>query len=175
MRFWCPQSGSPCTRAIRVAVIAALIALSSFPALAQRAADGPFAALQGSWSGSGTIALSSGAKERIRCRAAYRPGASSANLRLELSCEGDSYRFELQSQISYRDGTLSGTWGESTRATGGSIDGRVAGNQIQVRAEGQTFTALLSITTRGDRQSISIQSPGSEMSEVTIALTRGSR
>ena len=175
MRFSCPRSGSPCTRAMGAAVAVALIAVSSVPALAQRVADSPFAALQGSWAGSGTIAMSGGAKERIRCRANYRLGSSSSNLRLGLSCEGDSYRFELESQISYRDGKLSGTWGESTRATGGSIDGHAAGNQIQLRADGQTFTALLSMTTRGDRQSVSIQSPGSEMSDVNIVLTRGSR
>jgi hypothetical protein len=155
-------------------LISALLALVPVPVVAQRA-DGPFAALQGSWSGTGTILLSSGARERIRCRASYRVGPSNTDLRLGLSCESDSYRFELQSQISYYNGTISGNWGESTRATGGSINGRVAGNEFHVRAEGQTFTAILLVTTRGERQSISIQSPGSEMSDVTITLTRASR
>jgi hypothetical protein len=171
MRFTCARLGSRFARTVGAAVIMALITLATFGALAQRA-DSPFTALQGSWSGGGTIALSSGAKERIRCRANYRLGSSSTNLRLDLSCEGDTYRFELQAQLSYRDGMISGNWSESTRATGGSIDGRVASNQINIRAEGQTFTALLFVTTRGDRQSISIQSPGSEMSDVTVALTR---
>jgi hypothetical protein len=175
MRFWRSRLGLPGIAITGTAMVMALIALGSSSAFAQRPVDSPFAALQGSWSGSGTIALSNGTKERIRCRATYRLGSSSANLRLDLSCEGDSSRFELDSQISYRDGSLSGTWGESTRATGGSIDGRATGNQIQVRADGQTFTALLSMTTRGDRQSISIQSPGSQMSDVTIALIRGLR
>lgn len=156
-------------------MVLAFIAFNPSPVIAQRAVDSPFPALQGSWSGSGTIALSDGTKERIRCRATYRLGSSSANLRLDLSCEGDSSRFVLESQISYRDGALSGNWGESTRATGGSIEGQATGNRIQVRASGQTFTALLSMTTRGERQSISIESPGSQMSEVAITLTRSSR
>jgi hypothetical protein len=49
------------------------------------------------------------------------------------------------------------------------------GSQINARAEGQTFNAILALNTHGDRQSITIQSPGSEMSEVDITLTRGSR
>src|SRR5690349_14179959 len=58
------------------------------------AADSPFLALSGSWGGTGTIAMSSGAKERIRCRASYRL-ENPVNLRLEMSCSSDSYRFEL--------------------------------------------------------------------------------
>lgn len=174
MRIRWLQSGSSYPRAIRGIAISVLFFLGSLPVLAAPA-NGPFAALQGSWSGTGTIVLSSGAKERIRCSSNDRLGSSSTELRLELNCESDSYKFNLQSQIVYRDGTVSGNWSETTRATGGTISGRIAGNQIQVRAEGQTFSAILSVTTRGDRQSISIQSPGSEMSDVTITLTRKSR
>jgi len=174
MRIRLLHLGSSCPRAIGVIAISGLLALVSQPALAAPA-DGPFAALQGSWSGTGTIVLSSGAKERIRCNATHRLGASSSELQLALNCESDSYKFNLESQILYRDGTVSGNWFETTRATGGTISGRIAGNQIQVRAEGQTFSAILSVTTRGERQSISIQSPGSEMSDVTITLSRKSR
>jgi len=155
-------------------VISTLLALVSVPVLAV-ADDGPFAALAGAWSGTGTIVMSSGAKERIRCSANHRLGSNSSELRLELICASDTYKFNLQSQIVNRDGSISGNWLETSRATGGAIIGRIAGNQIQVRAEGPTFNALLSVTTRGERQAISIQSPGSEMSDVTVTLTRKSR
>jgi len=142
--------------------------------LAQRA-EGPFADLPGSWTGTGTIALSNGAKERIRCRATYRLDSSSVDLRLELSCTSDSYKFELQSRITYSDQAISGSWNETTRGVGGTITGTAAGAQIRARAEGQTFTALLAMNTRGTKQTVSIQSPGSEMSEIRIDLTRGAR
>lgn len=156
------------------AVFAVLLSLLTSPSLAQRPDEGPFAALPGTWAGTGTIALSSGAKERIRCRSTYRLD-SSVDLRLELSCTSDSYRFELQSHITYSDRAISGSWNETTRGVGGSITGSVTGPQIRARAEGQTFTAILAINTRGTRQSVSIQSPGSEMSGITIDLTRGSK
>jgi hypothetical protein len=174
MRIRWLQSGSSCPRAIGVIGVSVLLGLVSLSVVAAPA-DGPFAALQGSWSGTGTIILSSGAKERIRCHADERLSSSSTELRLDLNCDSDSYKFELRSQITYSNGTVSGNWFESTRGTGGNIDGRVSGNQFQVRAEGQTFTAIMSLTTRGDRQSISIQSPGSEMSDIAITLTRKSR
>ena len=48
--------------------------------VAQRtaAASGPFADFVGSWSGTGTISLANGSSERIRCQAAYAPGAAAA-------------------------------------------------------------------------------------------------
>jgi hypothetical protein len=169
-----PQSELHFAGPIGAAVVCLSLALGALPVHAAPA-DSPFAAMQGAWAGTGTIAFSSGAKERIRCRSNDRLGVNGNELRLELSCASDSYKFELQSQITYSDGAVSGIWSERTRATGGTISGQVAGNRIQVRAEGQTFTAILSVTTRGDRQAISIESPGSEMSGVTITLTRGAR
>jgi hypothetical protein len=155
------------------AVFAVLLSLLAPPSLAQQP-EGPFAALPGTWTGTGTIAMSGGAKERIRCRASYRLG-SSTDLRLEMSCTSDNYKFELQSHITYSDRALSGSWNETTRGVGGTVTGSATGTQIRARAEGQTFTAILAMNTRGTRQSVSIQSPGSEMSDITIELTRGSK
>jgi hypothetical protein len=160
---------------LRQTVFAVLLSLLASPSVAQRSVEGPFTGLPGSWTGTGTIALSSGTKERIRCRATYRLDSSSVDLRLEISCTSDSYKFELQSHITYSDDSISGSWNETTRGVGGRIIGSATSNQIRARAEGQTFTAILAMNTRGSRQSVSIQSPGSEMSAISIELTRGSK
>jgi hypothetical protein len=161
-------------RGFRQTAFAVMLSLLATPSLAQRP-EGPFAALPGAWAGTGTIALSSGAKERIRCRATYRLEGSSLDLRLEISCTSDSYKFELQSRITYSDRAISGSWNETTRGVGGTITGSATDTQIRARADGQTFNAILAMNTRGSRQSVSIRSPGSEMSEITIDLTRGSK
>lgn len=175
MAFLSRQSTKGYRCAVRRLVLVGFLSLLASPSVAQRPEGGPFAGLPGTWAGTGIIALSSGAKERIRCRATYRLESSNDDLRLELSCTSDSYKFELQSHITHSDQAITGSWNETTRGVGGNITGRTTGNQIQARAEGQTFTAILAMTTRGTRQSVSIQSPGSEMSEITIELTRGSR
>jgi hypothetical protein len=155
-------------------MVAALVLSSISPALAEPAPGGPFAGLAGSWSGDGTISMSDGTRERIRCQAVYRvESRSKADLRL--TCSSDSYRFELQSDILAFDQTLSGTWTELTRGVSGQLSGRAAGDRINLRAESQTFSALINMTTRGNRQSVSIRSPGSEMSEVSLTITRRSR
>ena len=48
----------------------------------------------------------------------------------------------------------------------------MTGNRIQATAQSAGFTASLSISTRGNRQSVVIRSPGSEISEVAISLAR---
>jgi hypothetical protein len=155
--------------AISAAVAAGVIMLSAPARPAQDDAAGPFAILAGSWTGSGTIALKSGTKERIRCKAAYDV-ITRANVQLQITCASDSYKFSLFSNIIAAGHELSGYWSEATRNVTGRIVGRVAGNRINVRAEGRTFTALFSMTTRGNRQSVLIESPGSQMLAVQITL-----
>jgi len=153
------------------AVLAAIL-LSAATAYGQ---SGPFSNLAGAWNGSGTLAFSRGSNERIRCRAKYDVASAGSNLKLELRCASDSYKFELQADVFSRDGEVQGNWNETTRRVAGRIAGTVAGNQINVRVDSPQFAALLTLTTSNDRQSISIKGPpGAEMSEAAITLSRGS-
>ena len=140
-----------------------------------QAQGGAFAGLEGAWSGTGTITLSSGASERIRCRAAYRVAENGQNLTQNLRCASDSYNFDLRSNVRYEGGAISGNWSETTRNASGSISGRAGGGEIQASVRGASFSAGLSLATRGDRQSVSIRSQGSELSQVSIVLSRVGR
>ena len=143
------------------------------PAPAQE--SGPFSSMAGSWQGGGTIAFRKSPTERIRCRTDNQVGNAGATVRLELRCASDSYKFELQGNMHYQNGEVRGNWNERTRGAGGQVGGSMKGNQMNVRVDGQTFSALLSLSTLGDKQSISIKAPfGGEMSEVSITLNRRS-
>jgi hypothetical protein len=115
--------------------------------------------------------MASGTKERIRCRARYDVDRSGANLDLTLRCASDSFNFELQSNVAHSNGSVSGTWAELTRRVGGNIDGSARGNRIQVRVSG-VLSAMLAVSTNANKQSISIEAPGAEMSSVAISLSR---
>src|SRR4051812_18591849 len=155
--------------AFATVVLATALAFTG-PAQAQN--SGPFGVLAGRWEGAGTIAISN-ANERIRCRANYRVAGGGSVLAIELRCASDSYKFELQSDVRYQNGEVRGDWSERTRGAAGMVAGRLSGDQIEVRGEGPNFAALLSLTTRGDKQSISIRAPsGSQMSEANITLNR---
>jgi hypothetical protein len=142
-------------------------------ALAQpRPASTGFAGLAGSWSGTGSVTLSSGAVERIRCQATYEVLPSGTTFHQNLQCKSDSYDFNLRSSILRSGDSVSGTWTETIRNANGSISGRVNGTQIQATIKGPTFTATLAMQTQGNSQTVNIRSQGTELSAVTIALRR---
>jgi hypothetical protein len=161
--------------ALKTAAFAITFGFFAFASEAPRAADNPFGRFTGSWSGSGTITAQSGTRERIRCRGRYTANETGNTLNLGLRCASDSYTFELQSDINYDGGNISGSWNEVTRQVFGSLFGRSSSSRIEATAHSVGFTATLSITTRGNNQSVSIKSPGSEISEVAISLAKAGR
>jgi len=161
------------SRSLNWTAAAALAAfLASAPQGVQAQSGNPLTRLEGAWSGNGTITLKDGSQERIRCRASYKGASSGGETRIDLRCASDSYKFELSSQVAYSNGQISGNWNETTRNAAGQISGTATPSKIDVRAMGQTFAALITINVRSDSQSVSIKSPGSQMQEVAINLSR---
>jgi hypothetical protein len=118
------------------------------------------------------VAFADQPRERIRCRANYQVDENGTRLQQSLRCASDSYRFGFNSNIVADGGALSGSWNETSRNVSGSVSGRVNGGQIHTRMDGAGFSANLTVNTRGDRQSVTIESLGHEITEVSVALTR---
>jgi hypothetical protein len=137
-----------------------------------QAVAGPFTAMAGSWSGSGTMTTSGGQEERLRCRAAYQVDGSGDNVRLNLRCASESYNFNLTGEFENRRGALSGSWSESTYNASGTVSGRASANEVQAAARGDTFSANLSVRTQGNRQAVSIQSQGASVTGISITLNK---
>jgi hypothetical protein len=130
-------------------------------------------ALAGTWGGVGTINMSNGAAERIRCRATYAVGSGGTKMQQNLTCASDSYKFQLASDITYQGGNLTGTWSEASRNVGGGLTGTARGTQIAAKADGGLFTANISLVTQGDRQQVAITSQGGDITGVTLSLSKG--
>ncbi|HMA72230.1 MAG TPA: hypothetical protein VKP67_12170 [Xanthobacteraceae bacterium] len=132
----------------------------------------PFTAMAGSWSGGGTLTMASGMQEPLRCRAQYGVISDRNDLQLNIRCASPSYNFDLAGRAEYQDGVISGSWSEATRNASGTISGRASGNHIQVAARGNSFSASLSLMTRGRYQTVEIQPQGTDVTNVSIALNR---
>src|SRR5512135_3192879 len=100
LSFVCQTEPESSMRASSFATTTLLTALAL--ATAAQAAPGPFRALAGSWAGGGTLSMSSGEQERLRCRAAYDVGGGGDQLRLNIRCASDSYNIDLSSDVAYR-------------------------------------------------------------------------
>lgn len=159
-------------RALKVVAIAGLL-LAGAGAQHARSEPGPFSALNGSWAGGGMIKKSNGASERIRCRSAFET-AGAANLSLRLRCASDSYNFDLTANVAYQGGLISGSWQEATRSVVGGISGHSAseGRQVQAVAQAPGVTSNITLTTRGNHQSVLIVTPGAEVPEITVSLEK---
>lgn len=127
--------------------------------------------MAGVWSGGGTVTLDDGSTERIRCRATYAVGEAGNGLEQTLTCASDSYKFNLSSNLTARGNAVSGTWSEASRNINGTIEGRSSGGVFQVVANAPGFTANLTLTTRGNRQSVVIRAE-SQFRGASISLSR---
>jgi hypothetical protein len=164
----------PSASCLKTAVLTSGLLLISAQAQAEPGSERPFLGLSGHWSGAGTVTMTDGATERIRCKAAYAVNATGKAVQQTLRCASDSYRFEISSNVISEGGSLSGSWAEATRGASGNISGRASGAEIVVNVAGAGFTAHLDLRTQGDRQSVTIRPQGgTDVTAVSIALRKG--
>jgi hypothetical protein len=156
-------------RMLRCALLATSFAAA--PAFAEQSFDG----VAGSWSGSGLMKPKDGPSERVRCKIDYVPKNAGQSVKMNVRCASDAYKMDLSANIDENGTTLSGNWFESTYRQGGSVSGQNVNGLIEAKVEGQTITALLTVRTKGNRQSFVMESPGAWISQVSIELVRDSR
>src|SRR5436305_8563280 len=154
--------------AIKAAAIGAALMLSASAGFAH---SGPFSGFDGAWSGNGTVALSDGTTERIRCRADYKVDGTGLNLKQSLRCASDSYKFDLTSDVTSQGERISGNWSEASRNIFGNLQGTAGGGAIDVFVEAAGFAANLTLRTDGNKQTVQISSKG-EIRGVTITMSR---
>jgi len=160
--------GSIFGQTIRAAGAAVAFLLTVSAAHAQ---SGPFAGFNGAWSGTGTVALSDGTTERIRCKADYKVDGSGLSLKQSLRCASDSYKFDLSSDVTSHGDRISGLWNEASRNVNGNLQGTAGGGQIEVFVEAAGFAATLTLRTTGNKQTVQISSKG-EIRGVAITMVK---
>ncbi|MGX1321149.1 hypothetical protein AB7M17_004602 [Bradyrhizobium sp. USDA 377] len=156
--------------AITAAGVGAALLFSASASHAQ--SSGPFAGFDGAWTGTGTVSLSDGSTERIRCKADYKVAGSGLSLKQALHCASDSYKFDLTSDVTSQGDRISGNWSEASRNIFGNLQGTAGGGQIDVFVEANGFAANLSLRTNGTKQTVQISSKG-EIRGVNITMTKG--
>jgi hypothetical protein len=155
-------------QAIKAVAVGAVLMLSVSAGHAQ---SGPFAGFDGAWSGTGTVSLSDGTTERLRCKADYKVNGSGLGLKQNLECASDSYKFDLTSDVTSQGDRISGNWSESSRKIFGSLQGTAGGGQIDVFVEASGFAANLTLRTNGTKQVVQISSKG-EIRGVSITMSK---
>ena len=157
-------------QAIKAATVGAALMLSMSVSNAQ--SSSPFAGFDGAWSGNGTVSLSDGTTERIRCKADYKVNASGMSLKQNLHCASDSYKFDLSSDVTSHGDHITGNWSETNRNISGSLLGTAGNGKIDVKVESAGFTATLTLRTTGNKQTVQLTSQG-DIRGVSITMVKG--
>jgi hypothetical protein len=155
-------------QAVKAAAVAAALVLSASAGHAQAR---PFAGFNGAWSGNGTVSLSDGSIERLRCRADYKVDSTGLALKQTLRCASDSYKFDLSSDVTSRGDRVSGQWTEANRNIFGSLQGTAGSGRIDVTVEAPGFTASLTLRANGNKQTVQISSKG-DIRGVSITMVK---
>ena len=156
-------------------ILALLGAGLCIPGIGQAGAPAaaPFAGLAGKWSGDGSIALTNGTTERLRCDADYVVSGGGDNLDSTLRCASDSYKFDLHISLVDNAGAVLGNWNEVSKNVQGGISGHDSKGLIEVNVRGQAFAAAVTVATTGTLQSVKIHAQSGDLSQVRITLHHG--
>jgi hypothetical protein len=147
--------------------LAVFLMQTAAPAIA-----GPFSDMAGSWLGSGVLYRSNGQNERLRCVARYGVGRDGDQINLSIRCTGDSYKFDLTGYILNNGGAISGQWSEPNYNSAGTLTGHARVGNLSANAIGNTFSAGLSVTTKENLQSVTVQPEGTDVTKVVFTLRR---
>lgn len=134
----------------------------------------PFRAFEGAWAGTGTLSHQNGVTERIRCQVDYVPRAPQT-LQQTLRCQSDTTSFNIVSTISEESGRLTGDWTETNSNVRGTLSGTISAAGIRAIVQGSAFSAGIGIAARGNRQSVEIRAAGTDITSLSMALTRTAR
>ena len=130
----------------------------------------PVSDLPGRWSGFGSITMSSGESEQMRCVATYFVEGAGTSVKQNLRCASQGYKIDATANLTVADGRVSGSWEERTWSTTGSITGRVVASGFQLSIDGPGFTAAMAVDSGACKQSIHITPRGFEVAKITMSL-----
>lgn len=152
-------------------LLTAAVCCAAVSASPLRAQSGPFAGLAGRWNGGGTVTLDDGSSEHIRCQATYEV-VGGPQMNLTLTCASEAYKFNLDGHVvAGANGAVEGTWHETSRNVGGNLQGHGDHGNFKMVASGPGLNADISLTTRGNRQSIVMKTDGT-FRGASITLSR---
>lgn len=159
---------------LAVSLIATGLLMNSSLTPPATARDGnPFSKLAGSWRGAGTARFDGGQRERLTCRGYYTIKNSGNEIAIALRCASAGAKIHLRSQLTFRNGRITGNWEERTFNAVGTASGRATGTSMHLAVNGGGLTGSMTVTFRGSSQSVVIDTSGAGFSGVSINLVRG--
>ena len=152
---------------------AAAVVLGFCAAMAVASATaGPIDDLTGYWTGAGSVLLSNGSTERVKCAVVYKVGEGGTRIRQTLRCASADYSINAAAELHVRGAQVSGNWEEKTYSATGEITGRYNGTSFVLSIQGANFTAAMNVSLSACKQSINISPKGLDVNRISIGLVK---
>jgi hypothetical protein len=155
--------------------LTALVVISCLYILPSVASDKPqssFNDFNGSWTGSGTLSLTSGNIESLKCKAYYTPQNKGQGLGVAIRCASASSALELRAALTAAGDKINGSWEERTYNAAGDVSGGFGDRQIDLAIKGGAFNGSMRVTMDGPSQKVAIQADGIALKAINLSLTR---
>lgn len=147
------------------------VALSALCAANSASADNPFNLLAGTWNGSGAAKFEGGKTESLRCKGYYTNGAGGTNLGLSIRCANASAKVELRANLTYANGTVTGSWEERTYNQSGTVSGKASSNKMNLNISGG-IQGSMSVAMGGGGHQVSVSTGGPTLKGINISMSR---
>jgi hypothetical protein len=155
------------TRRTYAAVPALWLAIATVPANA-----GTLDGLTGYWTGSGTVLLTNGSAERVKCAVVYKVASGANRIKQTLRCASADYSINASAELSVNGAQVSGSWEEKTYSATGDVSGRYTGSTFVLSIKGSSFTAAMNVGLSSCKQSIAIAPKGIEVRRISMNLAK---
>ena len=136
------------------------------------ATAGPIDDLTGYWTGAGSIVLTNGSTERVKCAVVYKVSDGSTSIRQSLRCASADYTINGVAELRMQGAQVSGKWEEKTYSATGDVSGRYTGSNFVLTIQGASFTASMNVGLGSCKQSINIAPKGLEVRRVSMSLAK---
>lgn len=154
-------------------VMLTVLSVSAFDALRDAHAGEPIVKLAGRWAGQGVLTPPSGPTERFKCVITYFPNDSGSQVRQNLRCRGESYKFDAATHLDIDNGRVTGRWLDNIYSLSGTVNGTMTDSGFDIVLLGRYFTAKMTVVSSGCEQSILVvPEQKTEMKELAAVLKK---
>jgi hypothetical protein len=157
---------------MRLRTAGAALAISAALTTSSAPAAGPIDDMSGYWSGNGSVVLSSGNTERVKCAVTYKISENGTQIKQSMRCASADYNINASADLNVKGQQVSGSWEEKTYSAIGQVTGRYSGTNMVLSIQGANFTASMNVTLSSCKQSISITPQGLDVARISIGLAK---
>jgi hypothetical protein len=139
---------------------------------ASASAASPIDDMAGYWSGAGSVLLSNGKTEKVKCSVVYKIADGGTQIKQSMRCASADYSINAAADLKVKGAQVTGSWEERTYSAAGEVSGKYTGTAFTLAIKGGTFSASMNVSLSNCKQQINIAPQGIDVNRISIGLAK---